>query len=92
VSKGLRVGVGNSYGLRATIAANADFDPSQPTGGVFVATKPSGPTVMWPVVIVAQSAASIEVRYAFNANGLDVDVDGIWRVWIQWSVSGQTPH
>lgn len=87
----LRVGMGDSYGVRATVHASADFDPSAPTGGTFKITKPDDTTVNWTGVIAAQSSTSIELTYAFNANGLDLDQIGTWTFWIQWTVPGETP-
>lgn len=87
----LRMGMGNSYGLRCTVAANADFNPALPTAATMMVTKPSGEAVTWTASITSQSVSSITVRYVFNVNGQDLDEDGDWRVWIQWTVAGQTP-
>ena len=87
----LRVGMGDSYGIRATVLASADFDPMAPTGGVFKITKHDGTTVNWTGVIATQSALSIELTYAFNVSGLDLDQAGTWSFWIQWTVPGETP-
>lgn len=91
MSTRLRIGMGDSYGLRATVLANDDFDPTAPTGGVFKITKHDGTTVNWTGAITAQSALSIELTYTFNASGLDLDQAGTWRFWIQWTVPGETP-
>ncbi len=87
----LRVGMGDSYGIRATVLASADFDPSAPTGGTFKVTKTDGTTVNWTGVIASQSSTAIELTYAFNASGADLDQIGTWTFWIQWTVPGETP-
>lgn len=87
----LRVGMGNSYGLRITVPSSADFDPTLPTAASLEITKPEGEHVVWPATILTQSASSAQVRYVFNADGSDLDQDGLWRVWVQWTVVGETP-
>lgn len=95
MSTRLRVGMGDSYGLRPVVLRGPDFDPEAVTGVVFHVTKPtsSGGTasVQWTGSIGDRSAASVQALYAFNANGLDLDYPGTWRVWLQWTVPGETP-
>ncbi len=92
----LRMGMGNSYGLHITVPAGDEedfepFDPELPTAAVLEVTKPEGQHVDWTASIVSQSAEAIVVDYRFNPNTLDLDQDGEWRVWIQWTVVGETP-
>lgn len=87
----LRIGMGDSYGLRLTVASSTDFNPSLPTAATIEIRKPEGDLITWTGVIESQSASTILVRYTFNANGTDLDQDGQWRVWIQWTVVGETP-
>lgn len=83
--------MGDSYGLVITVAASADFDPSLPTAAVLEVTKPEGESVVWTAVLESQSADAVTARYTFNADGSDLDEDGTWRVWVQWTVVGETP-
>ena len=91
----LRVGMGDSYGLRPIVLASADFDPTAVTGVTFMITKPNalGTTtaVEWTGAIGTQSAASVQALYAFDIAGTDLDYPGTWRVWLQWTVPGETP-
>ena len=92
----LRVGMGNSYGLRIVVLANADFLPLSVTAGVIKITKPTAvagvtTTVDWTATLSAQSSGSVTATYTFNASALDLDFAGQWRAWIQWTVPGQTP-
>ena len=87
--------MGDSYGLRETVLANADFDPTAVTGGVYHITKPNAQgtttSVQWTGSLGTQSVASVQLLYAFNVDGLDLDYPGTWRAWIQWTVPGETP-
>lgn len=87
----LRVGMGDSYGLRVEVRANADFDPTLVDGVTFKITKPGGASVNWTGEIESQDAQSAVAAYTFNANGLDLDVTGKWTVWLQWTQPGRTP-
>ena len=91
----LRVGMGDSYGLRFTVFASDDFLPATVTGAVFHITKPNAlkttTQVTWTASIGAQSSVSVQALYAFAADGLDLDYPGTWRAWIQWIVPGETP-
>lgn len=91
----LRVGMGDSYGLRPVVLRSDDFDPESVTGVTFMITKPTagGGTaqVEWTGAIGEQSAASVQALYAFNADGSDLDYPGTWRVWLQWTVPGESP-
>jgi len=90
----LYVGMGDSYGLRETVLAGPDFLPAAVTGGVFHITKPSAAgevSVQWTGTIGTQSSASVQLLYSFAASGLDLDYPGTWRVWIQWTVPGESP-
>lgn len=92
----LRVGMGDSYGLRPVVAKNDDFDPAAVTGVVFEITKPTavgGVTerVEWPGTIGAQSADSVEAIFIFDSDGSSLDFPGEWRLWLQWTVPGETP-
>lgn len=90
----LRVGMGDSYGLRPVVLANDDFDPTSVTGATFMVTKPTASgtaNVEWTGSIGTQSAASVQALYAFNADGNDLDYPGTWRAWIQWTVPGESP-
>jgi hypothetical protein len=91
VSTRLRVGMGDSYGLRITVLAGPDFLPEAVTGAAFKVTKPGGELVEWAGEIGTQSALSVEALYSFSEDGLDLDTVGTWRVWIQWTVPGETP-
>lgn len=83
--------MGDSYGLRVTVLASPDFAPATVTGATFKVTKPNGTLVDWTATLATQSAASVQARYSFASSGLDLDAVGTWRVWIQWTVAGQTP-
>lgn len=87
----LRMGMGDSYGLRITVLASDSFDPEAPSGATFHVTKPDASEVTWTATIASQSAVSALATYAFNADGTDLDQAGIWRVWIQWTVTGESP-
>ncbi len=88
----LRVGMGNTYGLTLSEAATDTFDPEAPSGVMFKVTKPSGALVSWTATIVSQSPTVAVADYRFDVDGEDLDEDGTWRVWIQWTgVSGETP-
>jgi hypothetical protein len=88
----LRVGMGDRYGISLTVPRNADFDPSAVTGAVMKVTKPGGTAdaVSWTAAITAQDADSATIRYAFSSTGLDLDVPGTWKAWIQWTEPGFT--
>ncbi len=81
----LRVGMGSRYGLDLLVLASVDFDPLLPDGAIIEMTKPDGTVLEWTGVMGAQSSASARVTYAFNEDGSDLDEDGTWRVWIQWT-------
>lgn len=90
----LRVGMGDSYGLRLTVLASADFAPATVTGAVIHVTKPTASgeaSVTWTAALSAQSSAGVTAYYAFATSGLDLDYPGTWRAWVQWTVPGQTP-
>ncbi len=92
----LRVGMGDSYGLRFIVLASDDFLPTEVTGAVFHITKPtavSGVTedVEWTGSIGTQSAQYVEALYAFDADGDDLDIAGTYLAWVQWTVPGETP-
>ena len=91
----LRVGMGDSYGLRPVVLASEDFLPNAVTGVTFMVTKPTagGGTaqVQWTGTIGTQSALSVQALYAFNADGSDLDYPGTWKVWLQWTVPGESP-
>ncbi len=87
----LRIGMGNSYGLRLTVFAAPSFDPSTVTGATIKVTKPNGTKIEWAATLDDQSALSVQARYDLAATGLDIDMVGTWRAWVQWTVPGQTP-
>ncbi len=87
----LRVGMGDSYGVRCTVASSTDFAPATVTAAVLHVTKPEGDLITWTGVLSAQSSTSVTATYTLNADGSDLDQDGTWRVWVQWTVVGQTP-
>lgn len=87
----LRIGMGQPYVLRATVAAGPDFDPTAVTGATFYLTKPSGTVVTKTGAVDAADAASATAIYRLAANGLDLDEAGLWRFWVQWTVPAQTP-
>lgn len=91
MSTRLRVGMGDSYGLRAVVLANPDFDPLLPTGVTFEVTKPSGASVSWIGTLGAPSSLSRLATYPFASDGSDLDEVGTWRVWLQWVVPGASP-
>ena len=96
MSSRLRVGMGDSYGLRPVVLASDDFDPTAVTGVVFNITKPTAvagvtTTVQWTGSLGTQSALSVQALYAFDVDGLDLDYPGTWRCWLQWTVPGETP-
>ncbi len=81
----LRIGMGNRYGVRVTVAMSTDFDPTLPDGAILKVTKPDGTTIDWVGVIENQSSSSATAFYQFNADCSDLDQDGLWRVWVQWT-------
>lgn len=87
----LRVGMGDSYGLRPVVLASPDFNPLLVTGVTFRVTKPSGTTVSWVGTIGTKTAASVQALYAFDGAGTDLDAPGTWRFWLQWTVPGEVP-
>ena len=88
----LRVGMGDSYGLRVTVLAGPDFLPASVTGGTFKITKADGTTaVNWVGTLGVQSSVSVELLYAFSGSGADLDTVGTWTGWIQWTAPGKTP-
>ena len=90
----LRVGMGDSYGLSFAVLAATDFAPADVTAATFKVTKPTATgesSVEWTGSLSAQSAAGVTANYTFNADGLDLDYPGAWRVWIQWTVVGESP-
>lgn len=80
--------MGSYYGLRLTALASPDFDPMVVTGAIFKVTKPGGTTVSWTGTVDTQSSSSVRAVYAFAPTGLDLDMPGTWRVWVQWTVAG----
>lgn len=89
----IHVGMGNAYGVRIVVSASDDFDPTAVTGGRFVVTKSDGiaDAVSWVGTLSAQSAASVTLSYTFAAGGGDVDQDGLWTAWIDWTQPGKSP-
>jgi hypothetical protein len=92
----LRVGMGQPYAVHCTVAASADFDPQAVTAAVFVVTKPSGATAVWPATLANASASSVEAFYALRATTGpsdvgDIDEHGTWLMWIQWTQAGNAP-
>lgn len=87
----LRVGMGDSYGLRITVPASADLDPSAVTGVVFHVTKPSGERVKWTGTLDTQSASSVRAVYTFSGSGLDLDQPGDWTAWLRFTQPGKSP-
>ena len=87
----LRVGMGDSYGLRFTVLASPDFDPTLVTGATFKVTRPDGSSVDWTGGLLSQTSASVQAYYAFNVSGLDLNQVGKWIAWVQWTQPGKTP-
>lgn len=91
----LRVGMGQPYAVRCTVAASADFLPGLPTGASFVVTKPDGSVVTWVAEIDSQTVDAIAVLYALAAVPPgelgDLDVAGVWRAWVQFTIAGEAP-
>lgn len=86
----LRVGMGQPYAVRCTVAASADFLPGVPTGASFVVTKPDGLTVVtWAATIESQDANAIAVAYMLALG--DLDVAGVWSAYVQYLVAGELP-
>jgi hypothetical protein len=82
-------GMGQPYRIRNTVLASNDLDPSQPTGAVFVVTKPDKTSITWVAALSAQSSESVQVIY--NLVGDELDQTGFWDAWIQFTVPGETP-
>ena len=87
----LRIGIGAPYRLRVTVLATPEFDPMRVTGAVMRITKPNGMVATWTAEIAGQSSTSVQASYPFSVTGLDLDTIGTWRVWVQWTVPGETP-
>ena len=92
MSARLRVGMGEPYGIRIRVAASDDFDPLTVTGAVIKVTRPESSTVVsWTAALENQSASSVDAVYTFASAGTDLNVTGVWRAWVQWTVPGVTP-
>lgn len=92
--KRLRIGMGDSYGLRIPVLRAEGFDPSTVTAVVFMITKPTSPTpthVEWPGTLDDQSADAVTADVRFEPDGSSLDVVGEWRVWLQFATPGETP-
>ncbi len=87
MSVALRIGMGDHYGVRVTVPSGDYFNPLEPDGAILKITKPDGSTVDWTAAIEAQTSASVTAYYRFNADGSDLDVDGTWLVWVQWTAA-----
>lgn len=92
MSTRLRVGMGEPYGIRLRVAAGPDFDPMAVTGAVIKVTRPNSSTVItWTATVEEKIAESATVVHVFAPAGTDLNVEGVWRAWVQWTVPGQTP-
>ena len=85
----LRIGMGEPYAIRVTVPSSADFDPTTPTGGTLELTKPDGERITRPLSISSQTSLSISALYSLAIP--DLDIPGVWRMWIQWTVGIEAP-